>query len=89
MRQLLLAAAAIERGDPIAANIMGGALEDARRGGFLNTVVTTAPQVTSYLAGHPGQLRQDPFTEQVIGCGSRRTRRSPMSPGLVAGSLSR
>jgi ATP/maltotriose-dependent transcriptional regulator MalT len=30
-------------------------------------VVTTAPQVTSYLAGHPAQLRQDPFTQQLIG----------------------
>ena len=67
VRQVLLAAAAVERADPIAANLMAGVLDAARRGGFLNTVVTTAPQVTSYLAGHTGQLRQDPFTQQLIG----------------------
>jgi LuxR family maltose regulon positive regulatory protein len=67
VRQLLLAAAAVERGDPMTASILADALETARRGGFLNTVVTTAPQVTSYLAGHPAQLRQDPYTQQLIG----------------------
>ena len=34
IRQLLLAAAAIERGDPMAASILGGALQTARRGGL-------------------------------------------------------
>ena len=67
VRQLLLAAAAIERGDPMAAGILAGALEAARGGGFLNTVVTTAPQVTSYLIGHSTQARPDPFIEQLIG----------------------
>ena len=66
MRQILLAAAAIERGDPMAAGILGGALEAARHGGFLNTVVTTAPQVTSYLVEHSTQMRPDPFMEQLI-----------------------
>jgi len=66
-RQLLMAAAAIVRGDPLAAGILGGALEAARHGGFLNTVVTTAPQVTSYLVEHSTQLRPDPFMEQLIG----------------------
>ena len=28
--------------------------------------MTTAPQVTGYLAGHSAQLRPDPFTEQLI-----------------------
>ena len=65
-RQLLMAAAAIERGDPMAAGILGGALEAARAGGFLNTVVTTAPQVTSYLVEHSTQLRPDPFTDQLV-----------------------
>ena len=67
VRQLLLAAAAIERGDPMAAGILGGAIQAARDGGFLNTVVTTAPQVTSYLIGHSTQARPDPFMEQLIG----------------------
>jgi LuxR family transcriptional regulator, maltose regulon positive regulatory protein len=65
-RQILLAAAAIERGDPMTAGVLSGALDAARRGGFLNTVVTTAPQVTSYLAGHSAELRPDSFTEQLI-----------------------
>jgi LuxR family transcriptional regulator, maltose regulon positive regulatory protein len=64
--QLLLAAAAIERGDPMAAGVLGGALETARDGGFVNTVVTTAPQVTSYLIEHSTQLRPDPFTQRLI-----------------------
>ena len=66
MRQILMAAAAIERGDPVAAGILGGALEAARHGGFLNTVVTTAPEVTSYLVEHSTQVRPDPFMEQLI-----------------------
>ncbi len=66
VRQLLLAAAAIGRGDPMANGILGGALQTARRGGFLNTVVTTAPQVTSYLVEHSTQVRPDPFMEQLI-----------------------
>ena len=65
-RQILLAAAAIGRGDPMTAGILSGVLEVARREGFLNTVVTTAPAVTGYLAGHSAQLRPDPFTEQLI-----------------------
>ena len=67
VRQILLAAAAIGRGDPMTAGILGGALQTARRGGFLNTVVTTAPQVTSYLVEHSTQVRPDPFMEQLIG----------------------
>ena len=66
VRQILLAAAAIERGDPMAASILGGALQTARRDGFLNTVVTAAPQVTSYLIVDSAQARPDPFTEQLI-----------------------
>ncbi len=66
MRQILLAAAAVGRGDPATAGILAGALGVARRDGFLNTLVTTAPQVTSYLIEHSSQLRSDPFTEQLI-----------------------
>ena len=66
VRQILLAAAAIARGDPMAASIVGGALHTARNGGFLGTVVTTAPQVTSYLIEHSGQAQADPFTGQLI-----------------------
>jgi LuxR family transcriptional regulator, maltose regulon positive regulatory protein len=67
VRQILLAAAAIGRGDPMTDGILGGALETARGGGFLNTVVTSAPQVTGYLVEHAAQARPGPFTEQLIG----------------------
>lgn len=66
VRQLLLAAAAIGRGDPMTASILGEALSTARRGGFCHTVVTTAPQVTSYLVEHAAPTRSDPFTDQLI-----------------------
>jgi LuxR family maltose regulon positive regulatory protein len=66
VRQVLLAAAAIGRGDPMTASIVAGVLQEARIGGFLNTVVTTNLQVTSYLVEHATQLRPDLFTEQLI-----------------------
>jgi len=66
VRQILLAAAAIERADPRAASLVAGALQAARLEGFLNTVVTTAPQLTSYLVERAPQLRPDPFSEQLI-----------------------
>jgi len=66
LREILLAAAAIGRGDPGAAGIVGGVLEAARHAGFLNTVVTTAPQLTSYLVGHSTDVRPEPFLEQLI-----------------------
>jgi LuxR family maltose regulon positive regulatory protein len=66
VRQVLLAAAAIERGDPAAAGIVGGVLQAARHEGFLNTVVTTAPQLTSYLVQHSAQARPEPFLEQLM-----------------------
>jgi LuxR family maltose regulon positive regulatory protein len=65
VRELLLAAAAIERGDPAAAGLMGGALQIARHEGYLNTVVTTAPQVTTYLTERLSQGRQDPYTRRL------------------------
>ena len=66
VRQVLLAATAIGRGDPMAASILGGAIQTARAGGFLNTVVMAAPQVTSYLLADLAQARAEPFTEQLI-----------------------
>ncbi len=67
VRGILLGAAAIGRDDPMADGILGGVLDTARSGGFLNTVVTTAPQVTGYLIEHAPQARPGPFTEQLIG----------------------
>ncbi len=84
IRQLLLAAAAIERDDPMTASILSSAVQTARREGFLNTVVTTVPQVTSYLVEHSTQLRSDPFMEQLIVAAlEERT----MQPGASDGTL--
>jgi LuxR family transcriptional regulator, maltose regulon positive regulatory protein len=67
VHQLLLAAAAIERDDdPAAAGLLGNVLHTARGLGFLNTVVSTAPQVAGYLVEHAAQLRADPLIEQLI-----------------------
>ena len=66
VRQVLLAADAIERGDPAAAGMLGRALHTARSQGFFNTVITAAPQVTSYMVEHAVQLRSDPFIGQLV-----------------------
>ncbi|HTQ93604.1 MAG TPA: LuxR C-terminal-related transcriptional regulator [Streptosporangiaceae bacterium] len=66
VRQVLLAAAAIERGDSAAASILGGVLHTARGQGFLNTVIATAPQVAGYVIEHAAQLRSDPFVERLV-----------------------
>ena len=66
IRQLLVAATAIERGDPAIASILAGALHTARSQGFLNTVITTAPQVAGYVVEHTAQLRSDPFIDQLV-----------------------
>jgi len=65
-REILLAAVAIERGEPAADSILGGVLQTARREGFCHTVVATAPQVTSYLIEHYSPLRADPYLERLI-----------------------
>jgi LuxR family transcriptional regulator, maltose regulon positive regulatory protein len=82
-RQVLLAAVAIERGDPMTAGIVGGVLHTARHGGFLNTVVTTAPQVTSYLIEHWAHVRPDPLMEQLIAAAMqvRATQPNGSGPG--------
>jgi len=66
VREILLAAAAIARDDPATPGIVGNVIDAARHDGFVNTVVTTAPQLTSYLAGHTPQSRPGPFTKQLI-----------------------
>ena len=85
VRELLLAAAAIERNDPAADGIVGGVLQAARQGGYLNTVVTTAAQVTSHLIEHSAQPRSDPFTRQLTAVAAevRATQPSACQPGLV------
>ena len=85
VRQVLLAAAAIERGDPAAAGIVGRAVHIARQEGYLNTVVSTAPQVTSYLIEHAIPAQRDPFIEQLIGAGLEV--RAAQPDGSRSGSL--
>jgi LuxR family transcriptional regulator, maltose regulon positive regulatory protein len=80
VRQLLLAATAIMRSDPSTATILAGALHPARHGGFLNTVVTTAPQVTSYLVERATQAQPDPFMEQLIAAAMQVRATQPEAP---------
>ena len=93
VRQLLLATVAIERGDRAVASILGGALHEARRLGFLNTVIMTSPEVSTYLVEHAADLLPDPFIEQLIAAalevraiqdGASRPSRVPVEPLTVA-----
>src|SRR5580704_3602527 len=85
VRQILLAAAAIERGDPAATGMLASALHTARSQGFLNTFITSAPQVTSYLIEHGAQLRSDPYTEQLVAAALelRAVRSGPAPPSRL------
>jgi hypothetical protein len=87
VRQLLLAAVAIERGDPMAAGIVGGAVHMARQEGYLDTVVSIAPQVTSYMIEHAIPAQRDPFVERLIGAGLQAPP-SRTHPGRAASSPS-
>ena len=80
-REILLAAAAIVRGDPMAAGILGSVLHTARRQGFLSTVVTTSPQVTEYLVEHAARLRMDPFIERLIATALKIRATQPAAAG--------
>ena len=89
VRQVLLAAAAIEGGDLKAAGIVGDVLQVARHEGFLNTVVTTVPQVTRYLVEHSADAMPDPFLERIIGAALEVRATLPGQPGrIVAAPLS-
>ena len=66
VRRILLAAAAIERGDPEAAGLVSEVLRIARHEGFLGTIVTTAPQLTRYLVEHAAHLPPEPFLDRII-----------------------
>jgi LuxR family transcriptional regulator, maltose regulon positive regulatory protein len=93
VRQLLLAAAAIEGGDPAAAGILGDVLRTARREGYLHTVVTTAPQVTCYLVENAPHAGPEPALVQLIGAalqvratqpGTTRSDAGPVEPLTTA-----
>jgi LuxR family transcriptional regulator, maltose regulon positive regulatory protein len=79
-RQVLLAGAAIARGDPATA-IVADVLQTARQEGFVHTVVTTAPSVTSYLIEHATQAQPDPFMEQLIAAALQVRATRPETPG--------
>jgi LuxR family maltose regulon positive regulatory protein len=66
VRQLLLAATAIERGDPKADSVVAAAVETGRRGGFSHTMVTTAPQVTDFLVEHATPAHTDAYAEELV-----------------------
>jgi LuxR family maltose regulon positive regulatory protein len=83
VRQILLAAAAIERGDPAAASILGDVLRTARREGFLNTVVMTDQTVTGYLIASATHAKPQPLVAPVIDAALevRATRPAGSRPG--------
>jgi LuxR family transcriptional regulator, maltose regulon positive regulatory protein len=83
VQQILLAAAAINRDDPLAAGPVGNVLDAARRDGYLHTIVSTAPQLTGYLAGHAAQLRPGEYTGQLVAAALevRAAQPSPAQPG--------
>jgi LuxR family transcriptional regulator, maltose regulon positive regulatory protein len=83
VRQVLLAATAIERGDPEAAGIVSGVLQTARHDGFLNTVVTTVPQVTRYLVEHSADAMPDPFLERITSAALEVRVTQPGPPGRI------
>ena len=83
VRQVLLAAAAIQAGDPKAAGIMSGVLQAARHDGFLNTIVTAAPQVTRYLVEHSTDVLPDPFLERITGAALQVRATQPERPGRI------
>ena len=82
-RQILLAGAAIEHGDPEAARIVGGVLQTARHDGFLNTVVATVPQVTRYLVEHSTDALPDPFLERITGAALEVRATQPERPSRI------
>ena len=65
VHQILVAATAIERADPTARGVVGGIVKTARAEGYLNTVITTAPQVTTYLLEHLSQMQPDPYIRRL------------------------
>jgi len=90
VRQVLLAASAIQRRDPRAAGIVGGVLDTARHQGYLNTIVTTAPEVTRYLVEHSAQVQPEPFLERIIVAAMEARATDPgisRTSGLLAGPL--
>ena len=89
VRQVLLAAAAIERGDPKAAGIVGDVLQRARHEGFLNTVVTAAPQVTRYLVEHSADAMPEPFLQRIIGAALEVRASHPEPAGRSHGAADR
>jgi LuxR family transcriptional regulator, maltose regulon positive regulatory protein len=83
VRSVLQAAAAIERGDPAVAGLVGEMLRAARHGGFLNTVVTTAPQVTRYLVEHSAPRQPEPFLQRLIGAALQVRAAQPERSGRI------
>ena len=66
IRQILLAAAAIERGDPTADGILGGAAAPGPPGRVHQHGHHGPPQVTGYLVEQPAPGAVRSITEQVI-----------------------
>jgi LuxR family maltose regulon positive regulatory protein len=46
--------------------MVSAVLRTARHEGFLDTIVTTAPQLTRYLVEHSAHLQPEPFLDRII-----------------------
>jgi len=69
---------------------VGGVLDTARHQGYLNTIVTTAPEVTRYLVEHSAQVQPEPFLERIIVAAMEARATDPgisRTSGLLAGPL--
>jgi LuxR family maltose regulon positive regulatory protein len=58
-------------------------LQTARHEGFLNTFVTTVPQVTRYLVEHSTDAMPDPFLERIIGAALEVRATQPEPAGRI------
>lgn len=85
VKQILLAASAIERNDPMVATSVADLVDAARRRGFCHAVVTTAPQVTGYLIEHFTRVRPDPFLERLIAAALEARNSEPDRPATCRG----
>lgn len=90
MRQVLIAAAAACRDDPKADAVLAEVLEKVQREGYCHTIVTAAPQLTTYLIEHISRARTDPVTERLVSACIEVRAAGPAKPpsgGLPAEAL--
>jgi LuxR family transcriptional regulator, maltose regulon positive regulatory protein len=66
VQRVLAAAAAACRDDPRTEGVLARVLETARSEGYCHTIVTAAPQLTTYLLEQTSPARTDPLIERLV-----------------------